>query len=283
MNIRLGTRKSKLAMIQAEMVKNQLEALGHDVEIFGYTSKGDLNTDTPLYRSSTTGVFVDELNNLILDGKIDIAVHSAKDIPSIIDPNLEISGVLRRDDYHDIFISKLPLESMPCGSVIGTSSMRRIKEIQAVKGCLSIKDIRGNIDTRIKKYRNGDYDGIIIAKAAYDRLGLNENYFMLSEDKFVPAANQGIIAVVSKKDSVFSDIIREINDGETYNNFLIERDIVRNLNLGCSIPAGILSKNGKIFMRFYSLRNSDYRDFFYINNDIEYNEIREVLKEYGYA
>lgn len=282
MSLILGTRESKLAMIQAKMVKDALE--GYNINIKGYTSRGDSINSMPLYKIGSTGVFVDELNNLIINNEIDFAVHSAKDIPSKIDDRLEISGVLKRDDYHDILISIYDINSLN-NKVIGTSSMRRIKELKTLNKNIIIKDIRGNIDTRLSKYNNKEYDGIIMAKAAYDRMNLDLNYTVLGEDDFIPAPNQGIIAIVSKKNSDISKIIKKINNKKTFNEMKYERSIVEALNLGCSMPVGIIVHDNSIRMRFYSLNSEEYKDMhFDLNENINdiINITMEEIRDYGY-
>ncbi len=284
MPVIIGTRKSKLAMIQAQKVKDELENIGYDCIIKGYTSGGDVDVQTPLYRSSSTGVFVEELNNLVLNHTVDIAVHSGKDIPSNMGKNLEIAGTLKRGDYRDALISEMDIGSMPAGYVIGTSSYRRIRELKTMNPQIEIKDIRGNIDTRLNKYKNGEYNGIVIAKAAYDRMNLTEPHFTLPVEDFVPAPNQGIIAIVAMRGSKYSDIIKNVNDIETYEDFTVERFIVRELNLGCSMPAGILSRNKNVLTRFYSLKSGDYKNIFFYNEDKQkmVNKIKEEIRDYGY-
>ncbi|SMD31594.1 hydroxymethylbilane synthase [Picrophilus oshimae] len=282
MHIRIGTRSSKLAMIQAMMVKDRLDSLGIETEVKGFTSKGDINLDSPLYSIGGTGVFVDDLNRMILKNEIDIAVHSAKDIPSFIDDSLEISAVLKRDDPRDVLISQHSLNDLEASSVIGTSSLRRIKELKTLRNDILIKDLRGNIDTRLKKLDNGDYDGIIMAKAAYDRMKINRRHFILNYDDFVPAPNQGIIAIISKKDSEINDVLKKINDDETYNDMKAERLILSGLNLGCSKPVGIYAHKNRIFMRFYSLKNDDYKDIVMDYNNIDLEFIRSEIHDYGY-
>ena len=157
MPITIGTRNSKLALIQANSVKDALESRGYEVQIKGFTSSGDSNRNVPLYRMSSTGVFVDELNEMILKGEIDLAVHSAKDIPTRIQDGLEITSVIKRDDFRDVLISETSLEDMREGSVIGTSSMRRIRQVKTANPKINVSDIRGNIDTRISKYMGKKY------------------------------------------------------------------------------------------------------------------------------
>lgn len=284
MHVILGTRNSELALIQAESVRTALELAGHDVEIKTFTSNGDLNRNTPLYRMPSTGVFVDELNERVVNGEIDIAVHSAKDMPSSMPNSLEISAVLKREDYRDILISRIPLEEMKESDKLGTSSIRRIRQAKTVNAEVKISDIRGNIDTRIFKYISGNYSGIIMAKAAYNRMKLDIEHFELSEDQFLPAPNQGIIAMVSRKGSVISDIARDINHNETYLDMENERYLVKKLNLGCSKPAGILSQQDIIKTRFYSLKSDKYTDMNFKVSDMEsiIDKIREAISGYGY-
>ena len=284
MPVILGTRNSELALIQAESVKTALELAGHDVQIKTFSSKGDSNRNIPLYRMSSTGVFVDELNERVVNGEIDIAVHSAKDIPSSMHDSLEISAVLKREDYRDLLISRTPLEEMTAEDKLGTSSIRRIRQVKTVNANVKISDIRGNIDTRIFKYMSEDYSGIIMAKAAYNRMKLDIEHFELSEDQFLPAPNQGIIAIVSRKGSSKSDIARSINDTKTYCDMENERYLVKKLNLGCSKPVGILSESGMIKTRFYSLKSDEYIDLNFKVLDMESitDKIREAIVGYGY-
>ena len=284
MPVILGTRNSELALIQAESVKTALELAGHDVQIKTFSSKGDSNRNIPLYRMSSTGVFVDELNERVVNGEIDMAVHSAKDMPSSMQDSLEISAVLKREDYRDLLISRTPLEEMTAEDKLGTSSIRRIRQVKTVNANVKISDIRGNIDTRIFKYMSEDYSGIIMAKAAYNRMKLDIEHFELSEDQFLPAPNQGIIAIVSRKGSSKSDIARSINDTKTYCDMENERYLVKKLNLGCSKPVGILSESGMIKTRFYSLKSDEYIDLNFKVLDMESitDKIREAIVGYGY-
>ena len=284
MPVTIGTRNSKLALIQANSVKDALESKGYEVNIKSFTSAGDSNKNVPLYRMSSTGVFVDELNERVLKGEIDLAVHSAKDIPSNIQKGLEITAVTRREDFRDALISRTPLEEMKTGSVIGTSSMRRIRQAMTVNPEITVSDIRGNIDTRISKYMEKKYTGIIIAMAAYKRMELDIEHFILPEEQFLPAPNQGIIAIVGKSNSPASIISGEINDRETYGDMKNERFITTSLNLGCSMPVGILSKAGKIKTRFYSLNSDEHRDMMFSaqNLDSVVEHIKEGISGYGY-
>lgn len=293
MNMKLGTRGSKLALIQAEQVRSALQIAGIEAEIITHSTSGDRNRSSPIYRMNSVGVFVEELNALVESGTLDFAVHSAKDIPSFMSEALEVSAVLPRASYNDVLVSESNLFSLKEGAVIGTSSRRRISELHTLRKDIAVKDIRGNIDTRLEKLRTGLYDGIIIAKAAMDRMNAQANYFVLNESDFVPAPNQGIIAIVSRKGAGEFDILRKINDPATYDAFRFERELVVKLKLGCSVPAGILctgsSGSYRLTARFYSLHSDEYRN--YTENvtslsdiDMLADEIRKSLpRSFGYG
>ena len=258
--ITLGTRSSDLAMSQARLVRSGLELAGIDSTIIKLSSRGDMNRSTPLYEMEGNGVFVDELNSRVLDGTVDAVVHSAKDVPSSIDPGLEISAVLKRASPEDVLISSVPLESMHKGATIGTSSVRRMRAIVMANPHIQAVSIRGNVDTRLRKFKNGEYDGIVLARAGLERLGIDENFYLLPIDEFVPAPNQGIICVISRKNSDVSGIMRKISHEQTMEEMKLERTIVESLELGCSLPAGILCRKESdryvITVRFYSLNDS---------------------------
>ena len=168
--------------------------------------------------------------------------------------------------------------------ILGTSSMRRIRQAKTVNPEVKISDIRGNIDTRVFRYMSADYSGLIIAKAAYNRMKLDLEHFDLPDEQFLPAPNQGIIAVVGRKGSMASNIANNINHDETYKNMENERYIVKKLGLGCSTPVGILSLDGVIKARFYSLKSDEYIDLNLNGSDMEHaiNKIREAIVGYGY-
>jgi len=291
--ITLGTRPSKLALVQAGMVKSLLSEAGYSPRIVEHLSTGDMNREDAIYRLKGVGVFVRELNKLVLDGNIDCAVHSAKDIPSKIADGLEISAVLQREDPGDSLIAQRQLESLPYGAKIGTSSIRRAAELRGKRFDLIVKNIRGNIDTRISKYKAGEYDGIIVATAAIKRLNISEKHFPLPEEAFVPAPNQGIIAVVSQEGSDVSRILSRIDDAATRRNMEIERSIMERLNLGCSSPVGIISKSVEnynfVVSRFYSMdliNHVDFRGVITNDDDLEayLDSIKnELPKSYGYG
>jgi hydroxymethylbilane synthase len=248
----LGTRGSKLAILQTEKVCERLKELelGYEVTIKTVRSLGDVLTDRALYNMPSEGAFVKRLDMLLLAGKIDIAVHSMKDIPLERDESLETSAVLPRDSPYDVLISRYRLDDMPNGATIGTSSVRRKFQVLNYMGergiKVSIKDIRGNVDTRIEKFKRGDYDGVILAEAGLERLNVEIAYERLDRDPFVPSPGQGIIAVVSRKESEESEILNRIDDAETRVEAEVEREVLKAIGGGCSLPVGVHAGcNGK--------------------------------------
>ncbi len=291
--IRIGTRPSRLAIRQAEMVSSLLNLNGFETEIVAIKSTGDQDSTTPLYESKGTGVFVEEINRAVIENRVDLAVHSAKDLPSCLPEGLKVLAVLPREDPSDVLVSKEPLMKMPPGSVIGTSSMRRIRELNMVRGDLKTANIRGNLDTRLNKQLTGEYDGIIVAKAGLKRLELKVDVHDLNTDDFLPAPNQGIIAVVGKPDSSFILATAKINHSETMEIYNVERHIVSSLNLGCSMPVGILCTKTDIGFnvkcRFYSNFIREFKEFRLSFSNLEaveelINNIKnKVPASYGYS
>jgi hydroxymethylbilane synthase len=255
----VGTRGSKLAILQTDKVCERLRAQGFSDVITKKTvsSLGDVITDRALYEMPSEGVFVKKLDMLLLAGEIDFAVHSMKDIPLERDEKLETSAVLPRDSPFDVLISRYKLDDMPDGAVIGTSSVRRRYQFlnyareRGVK--VEIKDIRGNVDTRIEKFRRGDYDGVILAEAGLERMNISIDYERLDLSPFVPSPGQGIIAVVARKGSEESAILREIDDAETRVEAEVEKEVLNVIGGGCSLPVGVHAccKGGEVELTVY--------------------------------
>ena len=276
--ITLGTRSSNLALAQTDLVRSELLSYGISSEIIKLRSRGDIDRNSPLYEMKGTGVFVEELNSKVLDGTVSAVVHSAKDVPSSIHPDLEISAVLQRASPEDVLVSRTPLDNLPEGSRIGTSSIRRMRSLACSNQKIKVVHIRGNVDTRISKLKNGEYDGIVLARAGLERLGINETSYPLPPDEFVPAPNQGIICIISRRNSEISRIMNKISDEQTMQEMKFERMVVEALDLGCSVPAGILCRKDSdryvLTVRFYSLNDS--RSIF-LKNEIKGSEDIEAV------
>lgn len=255
MKIKIGTRKSKLALAQTQMVADRISKVfpETEIEIIKISTTGDKILNKPLAAIGGKGVFVSEIENALINGDIDIAVHSAKDLPLSLENNLEISGVLKRGNYRDVLVTKSGVSiDNHSGLVVGTGSLRRRLNFKKLYPNAVFKDIRGNVDTRLKKLENGEYDGIILATAGLERLGYDSDkrfsltYFDYKD--FLPAPCQGIIAIESRKNDVVTPVINKINDINTFYSFETERYILKLLNADCGIPLGVYSfiKDDKI-------------------------------------
>lgn len=288
----LGTRGSKLALIQTEMVTKALKEIGVEASIERIESHGDMDLHSPLYSMKGEGVFVNMINERVLSGEIDAAVHSAKDIPTALHEDLEICAVLEREDPRDAIVSHYTLNTLPYGATVGTSSLRRIRALENLRADLVIENIRGNIDTRISKVGAGGYDAIMVAAAALKRMGFDGGVTLLDIDKVVPAASQGIIAVVSRKDGKYSKMLRKISDSRTMMEMTMERKISSLLSLGCSSPVGILARCGsegcEVRVRFYSIHGRGFMDFRF--TEVECSSLHKIVEsmvssipeDYGY-
>lgn len=255
MKIKIGTRKSKLALVQTQMVADRISEEFPDakIEILHISTMGDKILDKPLTAIGGKGVFVSEIEKALQNKDIDIAVHSAKDLPVCLAEGLEISGVLNRGNYRDVLVSKKgTFVNNISDFIIGTGSLRRRLKLKKIYSNARFKDIRGNVDTRLNKLENGEYDAIILATAGLERLGLNKDerfdfkYFDYTE--FLPAPCQGIIAIESRQNDFVTPIINQINDKNTFLSFETEKYILKLLNADCGMPLGAYSfiENDKI-------------------------------------
>lgn len=243
--LRIGTRGSKLALWQANHISNLLSASNPELEIDIDVIKttGDAVLDSPLSELGGKGVFVKEIEEALIDKTIDIAVHSMKDVPTVLPEGLTISAVAKRHDPRDAFISNagLTLGQLPEGSKVGTGSLRRGSQILHYFPKLKIVSIRGNVDTRIRKLKEGkDYDAIVLAVAGLERMGLGEEITeIISQDIMLPAPGQGIVAIESRKDDEHTrNLLRKINHIETEIAATSERAFLYRLGGDCNVPVG---------------------------------------------
>ena len=254
MNIKIGTRKSKLALAQTNMVVNEIKKYfpSINIEVVHFTTKGDKVLNKPLINIGGKGVFVTEIEDALLNKEIDLAVHSAKDLPLKLQDNLTISAVLKRGNYRDTLVTVKGKEiDFSKETVIGTGSNRRKLAFKNLYSNATFKDIRGNVDTRLNKLYNGEYDGIILAMAGLERLDLlSDSRFTFTPfdyNSFVPAPCQGIIAIESRNNDL-TEILSKINHKDTFYSFQTERHILNILNADCGMPLGAYSfvENNKI-------------------------------------
>ncbi|MCD5409372.1 MAG: hydroxymethylbilane synthase [Methanocellales archaeon] len=242
----IGSRGSALALAQVETVRSLLRKNGIETELKIIKTCGDVFANRPLHEIGV-GVFVREIDELMLRGEIDAAVHSMKDMPTERPAELSIGAVLHRDSPYDVLISDYRFDDLPCGAVIGTSSMRRRAQLLRLRPDLDIKDIRGNIDTRLQKLQEGKYDGIVLAEAGLERLKLDIDAERLTT---IPSANQGTIAVVVKKGTEVKRQVRVLDCERSRIETETERTILGILEGGCIAPIGILAQfNDEIVVR----------------------------------
>jgi hydroxymethylbilane synthase len=240
--IRIATRKSPLAMWQAEHVKAALEAAhpGIDVELIGMTTKGDRILDTPLAKIGGKGLFIKELEVGMLEGTADIAVHSMKDVPVEFPEGLELAVIMEREDPRDAFVSNDfdSFDALPQGATVGTSSLRRQCQLQARRPDLKITPLRGNVNTRLSKLDNGDYDAIILAAAGLIRLGFSERIrAFIGPEESLPAIGQGAIGIECRSDDErIKSLIEPLHHAETATRLAAERAMNERLNGGCQVP-----------------------------------------------
>ncbi|WP_394498265.1 hydroxymethylbilane synthase [Shewanella sp. ENK2] len=242
--IRIATRKSPLAMWQAEFVKAELERIHSDltVELLPMSTKGDVILDTPLAKVGGKGLFVKELEVAMLEDRADIAVHSMKDVPVDFPEGLGLQVICEREDPRDGFVSNTykTIAELPQGAVVGTSSLRRQCQIRAARPDLVIKDLRGNVGTRLAKLDSGDYDAIILAAAGLIRLKLDERIasFISAEDS-LPANGQGAVGIECRTDDErVKALLAPLEHLETRYRVFAERAMNTRLEGGCQVPIG---------------------------------------------
>ncbi|MCV6588806.1 MAG: hydroxymethylbilane synthase [Marinobacterium sp.] len=242
--IRIATRKSLLALWQAEYVKAELERHhpGLEVELVKMTSRGDVILDTPLAKVGGKGLFVKELETAMLEDRADIAVHSMKDVPMEFPPGLGLTTICPRETPTDAFVSNnyRSLAELPAGSVVGTSSLRREAQLREKRPDLKIQWLRGNVQTRLGKLDNGDYDAIILASAGLIRLELqNRIAEELNTEFSLPAGGQGAVGIECRlDDSEIIELLKPLHHQETAWRVLAERAMNRRLEGGCQVPIG---------------------------------------------
>jgi len=248
MRLVVGTRGSKLALTQTNTVLDSLRALHPEVvfEVKIVKTLGDEEAKNPLFTIDRRGIFEKEIGVEIAKGDIDLAVHSLKDVPTEGTPENVIAAVPKRGSPHDVLISKnrVPLEAVPECGVVGTGSLRRLAEIKHLRPDLQVKAIRGNVDTRIRKVNEGEFDGVIVAEAGLERMGINNLIAeRFSFDRFTPAAGQGALAVTAKKGNrQVINILRSIDDPFTRGEVAAERSLVLALEGGCRVPIGAIGR-----------------------------------------
>ena len=270
--IRIGTRNSPLAMWQAKEVEQKLQNLGYETSLVSVLSSGDKNLNQPLYSLGITGVFTKDLDIALLNNEIDIAVHSLKDVPTLLPQNIEISAVLERDFPQDVLVRKSSSKNKNLAELkIATSSLRRRAFWLEQFPETEFFDIRGNVQTRLKKLEEGDFDATLFSLAGIKRMEMELDFEFL--DFMISAPSQGVVAIASRIDDVETrKILQKINHEETQICVEIERNFLRTLEGGCTAPIGAIAKfeDNKIYFKG-KLNSLDGAKTLNLVEEFEYN------------
>ena len=243
--IRLGTRASQLAMWQSGWVQRELQKLGCEVELIQIRTDGDDQTQ-PLSQIGGQGLFTKRLQIALLNHEIDLAVHSLKDLPTEDDPCLTLAAIPERENSADVIVSNKAksLDDLPIGSIVGTGSIRRAAQLLHLRNDLQIKDIRGNVDTRLRKLDEGQYDAIVLAAAGLIRLNLSPRIaYSFQPQELMPAVGQGALGLETRADDEATiSAVRPLNHPPSYFSAIAERSMLRRLFAGCLAPVGAFTE-----------------------------------------
>ena len=247
--IKIATRKSILALWQSEHIKARIEAQHKGVKVVleGMKTKGDVILDTPLAKIGGKGLFTKELEDSMLKGETDIAVHSLKDVPVVFPEGLKLAAICSREDTRDAMISEkfAKFSELPHGAKVGTTSLRRKMQLLIMRPDLEIISLRGNVQTRLRKLKEGEFDAIILAMAGINRLNLKSevaHIYTFRFDEMIPAMGQGALGVEARDEKQILDEISFLNDENAVIETTIERDFVSILEGGCQVPIGISAR-----------------------------------------
>lgn len=280
--IRIGTRNSPLAMWQAKEVEQKLQNLGYETVLVPVLSSGDKNLNQPLYSLGITGVFTKDLDIALLNNEIDIAVHSLKDVPTILPQNIEVSAVLERDFPQDVLVRKSSSKNKDLAELkIATSSLRRRAFWSEKFPNTHFSDIRGNVQTRLKKLEEGDFDATLFSLAGIKRMEMELEYEML--DFMISAPSQGVVAISSRvDDKETKEILQKINHKTTQICVEIERNFLRTLEGGCTAPIGAIAVFEENKIKFSGRLNSlDGSKTINVVEEFEYDESENYGKKFA--
>jgi hydroxymethylbilane synthase len=246
LRLRIGSRGSQLALWQANHIASLLRGQGHEVEIEIIHTTGDKITDIALAKVGAKGMFTKEIEEALADRRVDLAVHSLKDLPTELAPQFEIAAIPKREDPRDAFCSVeyAGIDTLPHGARVGTSSLRREAQLRAVRPDLVVHPLRGNVDTRLRKLESGEYDAIILASAGLRRLGKTERIRqVLPVDLMCPAAGQGALGIESRAgDAAVQEALAFLDDKAARTETVCERALLGSLGGGCQVPIGANAK-----------------------------------------
>jgi hydroxymethylbilane synthase len=234
----IGSRGSQLALWQAKWIAARLAERGQETRIEIIKTTGDKITDVPLAKVGTKGLFTKEIEEALLEGRIDLAVHSLKDLPTEMPAGLTIAAIPEREDPRDALVG-VALKNLPAGAKIGTSSLRRAAQLRVIRKDLRIESVRGNLDTRVRKLDEGQYEAIVLASAGLTRLGWAHRIAeILSPEVMCPAVGQGALAVETRVDGSARDICSALDHSATRTGVTAERAVLASLGGGCQVPIG---------------------------------------------
>jgi len=281
MSVRIGTRGSRLAMVQTNRVCSLLTDAGIETEIIEITTIGDAKTTVPMHAVGGEGIFVRALDDAIQNGEIDAAVHSMKDIPAFRPEGVVTCAVLKRDSPADFLVHYCDLKDV---KIIGTSSTRRRAQLLRSKMDVEIKELRGNVDTRLRKLKDGEYDAIVLAEAGIERLGLDLPGTRLLPQWYVPSPNQGAIAVTCRDDPELAETLGLLNHEPTRKDVEIERAVMEEIGGGCFTPQGVFCENGFLIAEVVSLDGTRWERIEDNGEDIDDARfIGQKLRGMGYS
>ena len=246
----IASRGSQLALWQAHWVQGELAARGHQSRIEIIKTTGDKVTDVPLAKVGTKGLFTKEIEEALLDGRADLAVHSLKDLPTELPAGLVLAAVPPREDPRDAIVGKR-LADLPAGAKVGTSSLRRAAQLRKTRPELIVESVRGNLDTRLRKLDEGQYDAIVLAAAGLRRLGWADRIAeTLGPEVMCPAVGQGALAIETRAAGAGFDAARALDDADTHAAVLAERGVLGSLGGGCQVPIGAHARieGGRLFL-----------------------------------
>jgi hydroxymethylbilane synthase len=253
--LRIGSRGSQLALWQANHISALLRERGHEIEIEIIHTTGDKILDVVLSKVGTKGMFTKEIEEALADGRVDLAVHSLKDLPTELSSGFEVAAIPKREDPRDVFCSANydSIDQLPEGARVGTSSLRREAQLRALRPDLDVLSLRGNVDTRLRKLEAGEYEAIILAAAGLNRLGRTESIKqIISEDLMCPAAGQGALAIEIRSDDLETrQHLAFFDDAAARATTICERALLNKMGGGCQVPIGALaeSRNGRLHLQ----------------------------------
>jgi hydroxymethylbilane synthase len=244
--LRIGSRGSQLALWQANHISSLLRERGHEIELEIIKTTGDKITDVALAKVGTKGMFTKEIEDALAEGRVDLAVHSLKDLPTELPPGFEIAAITKRENPRDVLLSikYASIQELPKDAKVGTSSLRRQAQLKVVRPDLDIFPLRGNVDTRVRKLEEGNYDAIILAAAGLFRLGKTQLVKqVIDEEMMCPAAGQGALGIeIRKGDAAMREHLRFLDDAAARATTTCERALLNKLGGGCQVPIGAFAE-----------------------------------------